>query len=90
MALPNQAKVLPGIWVFTRKHDHSAKTRFCVCGHRQILGRDYLLIRIIVLFSLVVIIAFYWHLVQMKAGLFIKTDLAQAFLHVIAEKPLFA
>jgi hypothetical protein len=41
MALPNHAKVLPGIWVFTRKRDHSAKARFCVGGHRQILGRDY-------------------------------------------------
>ncbi len=42
MALPNHAKVLSGIWVFTRKRDHSAKARFCVGGHRQILGRDYI------------------------------------------------
>ena len=41
MALPKHAKVLPGIWVFTRKRDGSAKARFCVGGHRQILGRDY-------------------------------------------------
>ena len=41
MALPKHAKLLPGIWVFTRKRDGSAKTRFCVGGHRQILGRDY-------------------------------------------------
>jgi aminoglycoside/choline kinase family phosphotransferase len=41
MALPKHAKLLPGIWVFTRKRDGSAKARFCVGGHRQILGRDY-------------------------------------------------
>jgi len=39
--LPPGRKVLPGIWRFTRKHDHSAKARFCTGGHRQILGRDY-------------------------------------------------
>ncbi len=41
LALPKHAKLLPGIWVFTRKRDGSAKARFCVGGHRQILGRDY-------------------------------------------------
>ena len=41
VVLPPHAKVLPGIWVFTRKRDHSAKARFCVGGHRQLLGRDY-------------------------------------------------
>ena len=39
--LPAGARPLPGIWVFTRKRDGSAKARFCVGGHRQILGRDY-------------------------------------------------
>ena len=34
MALPKNAKVLPGIWVFTRKRDQSAKARFCVGGGR--------------------------------------------------------
>jgi hypothetical protein len=41
MALPNHAKVLPGIWGFTRKRDHSAKANFVFGVHRQILGRDY-------------------------------------------------
>ena len=35
------ARTLPGIWVFTRKRDNSAKARFCIGGHRQILGQDY-------------------------------------------------
>jgi len=41
--LPSGARTLPGIWVFTRKRDGSAKARFCVGGHRQIMGRDYFL-----------------------------------------------
>ncbi len=28
VALPTNVKVLPGIWVFTRKRDNSAKARF--------------------------------------------------------------
>jgi hypothetical protein len=39
--LPSGAHLLPGLWVFTRKRDNSAKARFCVGGHRQLLGRDY-------------------------------------------------
>ncbi len=39
--LPPHARVLPGLWVFTRKRDNTAKARFCVGGHRQLLGRDY-------------------------------------------------
>jgi len=41
MPLPAGAKLLPGIWVFTRKRDGTAKARFCVGGHKQILGQDY-------------------------------------------------
>jgi hypothetical protein len=39
--LPSGARPLPGLWVFTRKRDGSPKARFCVGGHRQIMGRDY-------------------------------------------------
>jgi hypothetical protein len=39
--LPPGARPLPGLWVFTRKRDGSPKARFCVGGHRQIMGRDY-------------------------------------------------
>ena len=40
-SLPPGQRTLPGLWIFTRKRDHTAKARFCVGGHRQILGRDY-------------------------------------------------
>ena len=39
--LPHGERTLPGLWVFTRKRDGTAKARFCVGGHRQLLGRDY-------------------------------------------------
>jgi hypothetical protein len=39
--LPYGARPLPGLWVFTRKRDGTPKARFCVGGHRQIMGRDY-------------------------------------------------
>ncbi len=39
--LPSGVRPLPGLWVFTRKRDGSPKARFCVGGHRQIMGRDY-------------------------------------------------
>jgi hypothetical protein len=41
MVLPTDSRKLPGIWVFTRKRDGSAKARFCVGGHKQIMGLDY-------------------------------------------------
>jgi hypothetical protein len=40
-SLPSGARTLPGLWVFTHKRDNSAKARFCVGGHRQLIGRDY-------------------------------------------------
>jgi hypothetical protein len=40
-SLPSGARTLPGLWVFTRKRDNSAKARFCVGGHRHLIGRDY-------------------------------------------------
>jgi hypothetical protein len=40
-ALPSGAHTLSGIWVFTSKLDNYAKARFCIGGHRQILGQDY-------------------------------------------------
>ena len=40
-SLPPGARTLPGLWVFTRKRDNSAKARFCVGGHRQLINRDY-------------------------------------------------
>jgi hypothetical protein len=39
--LPSGARPLPWLWVFTRKRDGTPKARFCVGGHRQIMGRDY-------------------------------------------------
>ena len=39
--LPPNQRTLPGRWVFTRKRDNTAKARFVVGGHRQLLGRDY-------------------------------------------------
>ena len=39
--LPPGQRTLPGLWVFTRKRDNTAKARFVVGGHRQLLGRDY-------------------------------------------------
>jgi hypothetical protein len=39
--LPSGVRTLPGLWVFTRKRDGAPKARFCVGGHRQIIGRDY-------------------------------------------------
>ena len=41
VSLPRGARTLPGIWVFTRKRDNTPKARFCVGGHRQVLGQDY-------------------------------------------------
>ena len=41
MLLPAQAKLLPGIWVFTRNRDGSPRARCCVAGHRQLPGKDY-------------------------------------------------
>ena len=41
MVLPSGSRKLPGIWVFTRKRDGLAKARFCVGGHKQIIGLDY-------------------------------------------------
>ena len=35
------SRCLPTQWVFTRKRDGSAKARLVVCGHRQVLGKDY-------------------------------------------------
>jgi len=35
--LPPGARTRPGIWVFSRKRHGTAKARFCVSGHRQIL-----------------------------------------------------
>jgi hypothetical protein len=37
--LPPNAHILPCLWVFTRKRDNTAKARFCVGGHLQLLGR---------------------------------------------------
>ena len=39
--VPAGPRVLPGIWIFSQKRDGTPKARFCVGGHRQILGRDY-------------------------------------------------
>jgi hypothetical protein len=39
--LPPGARCLPTQWLFTRKRDGSAKARLVVCGHRQVLGKDY-------------------------------------------------
>jgi hypothetical protein len=39
--LPAGARPLPGLCIFTRKLDGSAKACFCVGSHRQIMGRDY-------------------------------------------------
>ena len=39
--LPPGARCLPGIWIFSRKRDGSAKARFVVGGHRQLEGKDY-------------------------------------------------
>jgi hypothetical protein len=38
--LPSGACPLPGLWIFTRKRDGTPKARFCVGGHRQIMGRN--------------------------------------------------
>ena len=40
--LPNDSNVMPGLWVLTRKSDNTPKARFCVGGHHQILGKNYL------------------------------------------------
>ena len=40
-AITSQAKILPGIWFFTRKRDGSPNARFREGGHRQLLGKDY-------------------------------------------------
>ena len=39
--LHSGARCLPGIWIFSRKRDGTAKARFVVGGHRQIEGKDY-------------------------------------------------
>ncbi len=66
--LPPDAHVLPGLWVFTQKHDNTAKTTFCVEGHRQLLGSA----KVTVLFYPVVTIVFCWRLLLLKATLCIK------------------
>ena len=38
--LPKGARIFPGVWVFSRKRDDTPKARFCVGGHRQILGAE--------------------------------------------------
>ena len=38
MPLPAQAKILPGIRIFTRKGDGSPKARFCMGGHSKPLS----------------------------------------------------
>ena len=38
---PEHVHLLPGIWVFSRKRDGTPKARFCVGGHRQIVGQEY-------------------------------------------------
>ena len=85
-SLPNaSARTLPGIWVFTRKRDNSAKARFCIGGHRQILGQDYFPNKnyCAVLSSrdnrllLAIAAAESYHVYQ--------TDIVQAFLHGILD-----
>ena len=79
------ARTLPGIWVFTRKRDNSAKARFCIGGHRQILGQDYFPNKnyCAVLSSrdnrllLALAASESWHVYQ--------TDIVQAFLHGILD-----
>ena len=39
--LPAGARCLPTQWLFNRKRDGTAKARLVVCGHRQVLGKDY-------------------------------------------------
>ena len=40
-SLPPNASLLPGMWVFSRKRETNlAKARWCVCGNRQVPGRD--------------------------------------------------
>jgi hypothetical protein len=81
--LLHHAKVLPGIWVFTRKRDHSAKARFCVGGHCQILGRDYFAHKnycaVLSSRNHRILLALGGKLVQMKVGLFIKLILFRLF-----------
>jgi hypothetical protein len=79
--LPVGARVLPTQWVYTRKRDGTARKRLVICGHRQILGKDYFENRNYcsvftsrdnrILLSLAA--AQNWHLFQ--------TDVVQAFLH---------
>ena len=40
-ALPAGAYCLPTQWLFNSKRDGMAKARLVVCGHRQVLGKDY-------------------------------------------------
>ena len=79
--LPAGARCLPTQWIFTRKRDGEPKARLVVCGHHQVLGKDYFENKnyCAVLSSrdnsilLFLAAAQNWHMFQ--------TDIVQAFLH---------
>ena len=85
VTLPPGARTLPGQWLFSRKRDGSAKARFVIGGHRQILGKDYFVFKnyCSVLTSrdnrilLALAASQNWRIYQ--------TDIVQAFLHGVLD-----
>jgi hypothetical protein len=79
VSLPYDARYLPGLWVFTRKRDGTPTARFCVGGHRHIMGRDYFPNKVIALFSPVATLASCWRWLLLKGTLSIRLTLFGLF-----------
>ena len=83
--LPDGQRCLPTQWIFTRKREGTPKARLVVCGHRQVLGKDYFENKNYcsvlssrdnrILLSLAA--SQQWHMHQ--------TDVVQAFLHGVLD-----